>query len=236
MEENSHQQRYPPLHRNTPQSSTHTSPQTSAHPSPQEPRAPQFTVRSFIDSASTVGAPPATTQDLSNDTLTAILGLLSLPTSGGNTTPQSISINNPMANSSIYATPILQYPLGAYSYFTPSANTTQRNADQSWAEILASFMNPVPIRPTQEHIERSTNLFLTDATTARDSCVICFEAISIGQSQREIRACGHAFHRECIDRHFHTSPRCPLCRHDVRTVVAVSAHNAPDESTQTLHP
>jgi hypothetical protein len=234
VEEENQQRRHPPIHRNTPQSSTHTSPQTSAHPSPQEPRPAQFTVRSFLDSAAAVGAPPhTTTQELSNDTLTAILGLLSFPTSSGNTTPQSISLNNPIANSSIYATPILQYPLGGYSYLPPSTHTTQRNTDQSWAEILASFMNPVPIRPTQEQIDHATRLFLTDATTVRDSCVICFDAISDGQAQREIRACGHAFHRECIERHFHTSPRCPLCRHDIRTA---AAQNSPAESAPTSNP
>jgi hypothetical protein len=217
----------PPLRRNTPNLSPRTTPTSSTQSSPQEPRAPQFTVRSFLDSATAAPAPaPANEQELSADTLTAILGLLSLPTAGMMPTTQRIA-TNPMGNASIYATPILQYPAAAthYSYFgTPTANAAQQHRqDQSWAEILASFMNPVPVRPTQEQIERATRLFLTDVSTARESCVICFDTISDGQAQREIRECGHSFHRDCIDRHFQTSPRCPLCRHDIRTAPAAAA-------------
>ncbi len=225
---NSHDDERPPLRRNTPNLSPRTTPTSSTQSSPNEPRAPQFTVRSFLDSAtSTI---PANDQDLSTDTLTAILGLLSLPTTGITPTTQRIA-TNPMGNASIYATPILQYPAAAthYSYFgTPTANAAQQHRqDQSWAEILASFMNPVPVRPTQEQIDRATRLFLTDVSTARESCVICFDTISDGQAQREIRACGHSFHRDCIDRHFQTSPRCPLCRHDIRA--AAAAAPAPTE-------
>ncbi len=225
---NSYDDERPPLRRNTPNLSPRTTPTSSTQTSPQEPRAPQFTVRSFLDSATAAPAPapaPANEQDLSADTITAILGLLSLPTAGMMPTTQRIS-TNPMGNASIYAAPILQYPAATqYSYYgTPSANAAQQHRqDQSWAEILASFMNPVPVRPTQEQIDRATRLFLTDVSTARESCVICFDTISDGQAQREIRACGHSFHRDCIDRHFQTSPRCPLCRHDIRTAPTVAS-------------
>jgi hypothetical protein len=201
-----------------------TSPQTtgtspgrgSSEPSPQqEQRAPLYTVRSFLDSA---------TQDATNDTLTAILGLLSLPSGGG-----SISVE-PLLSPNLYTNPLLQYPTAQYGYYAPSQHhipvarqRTPTTQDQSWAEILASFMNPIPIRPTQEQIDRATRLYITDASSARDSCVICFEAISDGQAQREICACSHAFHRDCIDRHFQTSPRCPLCRHDIRETMSATA-------------
>ncbi len=188
----------------SPRATPHVSPQTSPTTPIQESHVPQFTVRSFLDTAA---------QDNTNDTLTAILGLLSLPPVGG--------------NSSLYATPVLRYPSTYTNYYTSPHMTTvdytpiarQRTPaaqEQSWAEILASFMNPIPIRPTQEQIDRATRLFMTDANSTRDSCVICFDAITDGQAQRQVRTCGHSFHRECIDRHFQTSPRCPLCRHDIR--------------------
>ena len=192
--------------RTTPHVSSQSSPTTPT----QESVIPNFTVRSFLDTAS---------QDNTNDTLTAILGLLSLPSVGG--------------NSSLYATPVLRYPPTYTNYYnnltTPLTETrnipiarqrTPVAQDQSWAEILASFMNPIPVRPTQEQIDRATRLFMTDASSTRDSCVICFDAITDGQAQRQVRTCGHSFHRECIDRHFQTSPRCPLCRHDVRDYVS----------------
>ena len=198
----------PSIRVTSPRTTPHTSPQTSPATPTQESQVPQVTVRSFLDTAS---------QDNANDTLTAILGLLSLPSVGG--------------NSSLYATPVLRYPPTYTNYYTSPHITTadytpiarQRTPapqDQSWAEILASFMNPIPVRPTQEQIDRGTRLFMTDASSTRDSCVICFDAITDGQAQRQVRTCGHSFHRECIDRHFQTSPRCPLCRHDVRDYVS----------------
>lgn len=167
-----------PSPRTSPRTSSHTSPETSPH------------------------------QDSTNETLTAILGLLSLPSGGG---PISVE---PLLN-----------PRVQYGYYAPArqhVGLSNLSQDQSWAEILASFMNPIPVRPTQEQIERGTRLFMTDANSTRDSCVICFDAITDGQMQRQVRACDHTFHRECIDRHFQTSPRCPLCRHDIRESVSVS--------------
>lgn len=191
----------------------------------QEQRPP--TVRTYLESASN-----ANPQDSTNDTLTAILGLLSLPT----TPPSGGSGSGISFNTIGGSNPFLRYPASGYNFLTtaPPGFTTAEATylgtgrlgggghSESWAEILASFMNPVPIRPTQAQIDAGTRLFMTDASSARESCVICFDAISDGQAQREVRACGHAFHRECIDRHFQTSPRCPLCRHDIRGSSTVS--------------
>lgn len=188
----------------------------------QEQRLP--TVRTYLESASN-----ANTQEPASDTLTAILGLLSLPTTPPSGGPGSGISFNTMGNTS----PFLRYPTAGYNFLTtaPPGFTTAEatylgagrlggtgGQSESWAEILASFMNPVPIRPTQAQIDAGTRLFMTDSSNTRESCVICFDSISEGQAQRELRTCGHTFHRECIDRHFQASPRCPLCRHDIRSV------------------
>jgi hypothetical protein len=184
-------------------------------PAPAPVQAP--TVRTYLNSA---------TQD--NDTLTAILGLLNYPPSPATPAP----VSSPTSS-------FLRYPGTGYNFlptipsipgftaeatYLGSANLdgTRTGRGESWAEILASFMNPVPIRPSQAQIEAGSRLYTTDASTVRESCVICFEPITEGQDQRELRTCGHAFHCECIDRHFQTSPRCPLCRHDVRDATPTS--------------
>ncbi len=183
----------------------------------QRSQARPNTVRSYFDAATMERGPTGTsatatatataTQDTSYDTLTAILGLLSLPTAAGEA---SLSFSPLGSGSGLFMTP-------------PIARQRTPHQDQSWAEILSSFMNPIPIRPTQEQITAGTRLFTTDAESTRDSCAICFDAISTGQAQRVLRGCDHAFHRECIDRHFQTSPRCPLCRNDVRDVASLAA-------------
>jgi hypothetical protein len=54
------------------------------------------------------------------------------------------------------------------------------------------------------------------AGAARDDCVVCLDCIGPGDTVRELRKCGHVFHKECIDpwlamqavgRH-----ACPMCR------------------------
>jgi hypothetical protein len=77
--------------------------------------------------------------------------------------------------------------------------------------MLASFMDPVNIAPTQEQITSS----LEDTASTTSSCAICQEAISSGASR--IRQCGHVYHRACIVTWFSSSVRCPVCRHDIRT-------------------
>ena len=36
---------------------------------------------------------------------------------------------------------------------------------------------------------------------------------------RCINHCGHCFHKDCIDRWFETSCKCPMCRIDIRDSV-----------------
>lgn len=174
------------------------------------PPAQAPTVRTYLNSV---------TQDPSNDTLTAILGLLNYPptptTPAPTTSPVSSFLRYPGSGLSFLPT-IPGFTAEATYLGSANLDGTRTGRGESWAEILASFINPVPVRPSQAQIEAGSRLYTTDSTNTRESCVICFEAITEGQDQRELRACGHAFHRECIDRHFQTSPRCPLCRHDVR--------------------
>jgi E3 ubiquitin-protein ligase RNF38/44 len=48
------------------------------------------------------------------------------------------------------------------------------------------------------------------------TCVICQDTLSPEQEGRKLLACGHWFHRTCIDTWFTRNVRCPNCRHDVR--------------------
>ena len=44
-------------------------------------------------------------------------------------------------------------------------------------------------------------------------CSICFDKIT-GEDQSVLK-CDHTFHKECIDKWFEKSHRCPLCRNSL---------------------
>ena len=79
-----------------------------------------------------------------------------------------------------------------------------------------SFFDPVPVVPTQAHINRAvdTHVMVSDTT-----CSICQEPVTCAT---RIRGCGHCFHGSCIQQWFSLNPRCPMCRHDIRQAPAES--------------
>ncbi|KAA0067739.1 hypothetical protein IC582_027708 [Cucumis melo] len=50
-------------------------------------------------------------------------------------------------------------------------------------------------------------------------CAICLCEIEEGEKCRKMKTCGHAFHKDCIDRWFTVELHCPLCRTSVCVVV-----------------
>jgi hypothetical protein len=75
-------------------------------------------------------------------------------------------------------------------------------------------LEPVVVRPTAAQLEANTEVYI--AGENRCNCAVCLETPAIGAEIRKIRACGHSFHRRCIDIWFQRNVHCPVCRHDVR--------------------
>lgn len=46
-------------------------------------------------------------------------------------------------------------------------------------------------------------------------CPVCLEDVQTGEMVRQLPACRHLFHVECIDMWLHSHKTCPLCRCDV---------------------
>ena len=88
-----------------------------------------------------------------------------------------------------------------------------------------NFLDPVPIAPTSQQIRNS----LTDIGSSTTNCAVCQENVS--SDGVRIRQCGHDFHRTCIVSWFSLSPRCPVCRHDIRQ--EVPATQTPSGAVQT---
>ncbi|KAE8056803.1 hypothetical protein FH972_013542 [Carpinus fangiana] len=49
-----------------------------------------------------------------------------------------------------------------------------------------------------------------------DECVVCLDAFRDGQCCRQLAACGHIFHKRCVDSWLLKVAACPICRARVR--------------------
>lgn len=81
-------------------------------------------------------------------------------------------------------------------------------------DISGNFFDPIPVHPTVEQIRTATE---REIPVINETCAICQDSVTVAT---RIRSCGHCFHAECINEWFSQSPRCPVCRHDVREPVA----------------
>lgn len=93
--------------------------------------------------------------------------------------------------------------------------------------FMRNFMEPVPVVPTREQIVAATenHIQVTDVT-----CAICQEAVSCAT---RLRACGHSFHSQCIHEWFSVNTRCPICRHDIRSLHPSNATTHNDNRVHT---
>ena len=85
-----------------------------------------------------------------------------------------------------------------------------------------TFMDPVPVIPTAEHIRLGTETHVGVTNTV---CAICQEGV---ECATRIRHCGHCFHGECISEWFTMNTRYPVCRWDIRDLHPDTAHTTND--------
>ena len=87
--------------------------------------------------------------------------------------------------------------------------------------IQHPFDSPVRIRPSLRQIRDGTNLLTYGVLTLNERnrqmrCPIDLLNFSQGDFILRIRYCGHIFREMNLRIHFRRSPRCPLCRYDIR--------------------
>ena len=78
-----------------------------------------------------------------------------------------------------------------------------------------AFLQPVPVRATQEQIDANTTVGNLVSDTEH-ACAICQDNLTAEQEGRKLNACGHWFHKHCIDTWLEGNVHCPVCRHDIR--------------------
>ena len=79
-----------------------------------------------------------------------------------------------------------------------------------------SPLTPVIVRPSAQVIQTNTELLNGSQTPPNSTCSVCQDSIVNTDSCRKLIACGHIYHRSCIDQWFDRSVFCPTCRHDIR--------------------
>lgn len=97
-------------------------------------------------------------------------------------------------------------------------------------DLSGNFFDPVPIYPTQEQIRAATENHIGVTNT---NCAICQDSVTCAT---RIRHCGHCFHGACIEQWLSMSPRCPVCRHDIRSVLRTPSLETTNEQSSRLHP
>lgn len=99
---------------------------------------------------------------------------------------------------------LLNLPAGT---LTRSYTLNRPNMDQ--------FLQPVVVRPTPEQIDANTTVGNL-VSEPEHACAICQDTLTSEQEGRKLNACGHWFHKGCIDTWLGTNVHCPVCRHDIR--------------------
>jgi hypothetical protein len=99
---------------------------------------------------------------------------------------------------------------------------------------LDAFLQPVPIRPTLEQIEANTTVgnLVSDEEHA---CAICQDNLQPEQEGRKLNACGHWFHKHCIDTWLEGNVYCPVCRHDIREAMPTVRQQTREDLEGDLH-
>jgi hypothetical protein len=84
------------------------------------------------------------------------------------------------------------------------------------AGFPASFLEPIPVFPTREQVRVASTVRTLDTSDVANTCTICQDDMSEGNTIRTLNTCQHTFHISCIDTWLASNVRCPVCRHDIR--------------------
>ena len=110
-----------------------------------------------------------------------------------------------------------------------TTNTQQPISGWGGSGSPSSWLDPIPIRPTNQDLTQNTTVSVLPIDTD-NNCSVCQDTLLQGATVRKINHCGHIFHRSCIDIWFQTNVHCPTCRHDIRrrsTSLSNSSTNTP---------
>jgi hypothetical protein len=106
------------------------------------------------------------------------------------------------------------------------SNYIQLPTRTATAAATNPWTDPVIVRPTAQAIAAGTEPVLGSSLAENTGCAICQDTIIPTDPARRLVACGHVYHRGCIDEWFRRSVYCPSCRHDIRLPLPSAAASA----------
>lgn len=95
---------------------------------------------------------------------------------------------------------------------TPPLTNMVLNIPLGNIDASGNFFDPVPVVPSAQQIQAATE---SNVPVSNETCAICQDTIV---NATRIRQCGHVFHENCISQWFSMNTRCPVCRHDIRSL------------------
>ena len=104
------------------------------------------------------------------------------------------------------------------------------------ATATNAWTDPIIVRPTAQAIAAGTEPVLGSSLAENTGCAICQDTIIPTDPARRLVACGHVYHRGCIDEWFRRSVYCPSCRHDIRLPSASASQQQQPQPVTTPLP
>jgi hypothetical protein len=104
-----------------------------------------------------------------------------------------------------------------------TSNIQQHENNQHITDFLTTFLSTsVPVRPTQDQINIASRLVRFGDIQAPNSatCAISLETFDSEDNVRQLNHCGHIFFPGQFNQWFQNNVRCPVCRHDIRSMPA----------------
>jgi len=130
----------------------------------------------------------------------------------------SLRNNNIRSNNNFDSNNLFDYY--SISFFDENGETNDTNVNQnnSYTQLLRSFLDPIVIYPTPSQIETATRRvkYSDIVSPTNTSCPISLTNFEDNDMVTVIRHCGHIFNTNELNRWFTSHCNCPVCRYDIR--------------------
>lgn len=101
---------------------------------------------------------------------------------------------------------------------------------------LNNFFQPVPILATEQQINTAVErVNYRDIETDQQHCPIDLVPFNENEQVSRIRHCGHIFRTNNLMSWLGSSPRCPLCRYDIRNYTDTTIQTNRNENVSPVH-
>ena len=119
-----------------------------------------------------------------------------------------------------------------------TANIHRHDNNPHITDFLTTFLNSVPVRPTEEQINNASRLVRFDSIQSPNTstCAISLEPFASDDTIRQLNHCGHMFFPDQFNQWFSNNVRCPVCRHDIRSSISTSTSTSTSTPTPTSTP